>query len=163
MKLTDEKVQKILDWEALPPEERNPKTKLLLAKSLGISRPTLDAVLRNKPEETADDYDTFMAHLKKEVFKFNCPVRRQEIYMQLMGWKTDNKDGKNEFELDATSYNKIATEVTERLRGNHREWGGICPVCGLSQTLRNEPRLDSKPEHTEDREVETVALSVRPD
>ncbi len=159
-------IEKVADWLSLDPEDRRPKTQKELAKDLGVEEHAIinikKKIEQSQENSTGDEFADYMAHLKREVFKINCPTERQKLYADLMRWRTNKPEAKK-FELDATDYNKIATEVTERLRESYRVWGGICPVCSQSKTLRHEVRVDTESEHTEDREMATVALSVRPD
>ena len=160
-------IEKVADWLSLDPEDRRPKTQKELAKDLGCEEHAIinikKKIEQSQENSTGDEFADYMAKLEKLTFTRQGTSQDRKLYAQIKGWLVEKSEIKHEFELDATNYNKIATEVTERLRESYRVWGGICPVCSQSKTLRHEVRVDTESEHTEDREMATVALSVRPD
>ena len=78
-------------------------------------------------------------------------------YYKLTG-KLDADKVEQKFELSIAEKQQLATEFLEALRRNHAELGGLCPVCGKSEAFCLETRMGTEPEHTETREVDSVAV-----
>ena len=167
MKERDKRIEKVAEWLSLPSEDRVPKTQKELAKTLGVEEHAIVAIKKrieqSQESSTGDEFTDYMVKLENLTFTRRGTSQDRKLFAQIKGWLVEKSEIRHEFDLDATNYNKIATEVTERLRESHKQWGGICPVCNQSETLRHESRVDTESEHTEDREVAALAVSTRPD
>ena len=163
----NKRIDTVAKWLALPIDERVPKTQKELAKSLDTTEQTIinikNRLKQAKDDATGDEFANYMVELKRLIFSRKGTSNDRKLYAQIKGWLVEKSKIEHEFELDATSYNRIAKEVTERLREGYKQWGGICPMCGQHQALRNKSHLDTEPEHAENREVATLAVSARPD
>ncbi len=83
-------------------------------------------------------------------------VKSMELALKILGELNKLKEDKEQtFE---PNYDEWATVTLSKLRENWERSGGVCPVCGLPKTLRIGTHLDTEPERTEDREVETLGL-----
>jgi len=106
-------------------------------------------------DEGGKDLQEFM----QKLWDSKSPSDRR-LYADIQGYvkKSEEKVGKVEFTAD--DYTRIGRELIERLRREHQEGGGNCPLCGESKVFRQEARLDSQSDDTENREVATLELST---
>jgi hypothetical protein len=77
------------------------------------------------------------------------------LYARLKGYTDRPKEVSNDITPD--EYIRAGIEIRESLRQEFKTTGS-CPLCGFSQALCDKPRLDTKPEQSENREVATLAI-----
>lgn len=155
---------KYIEWKKLTDEEKIEQGLALTQREFSrlndVSEPQLSVWNREldlvevKPSEITD----LKEHILKEAQKGG------NAQMAKLAWDIVNPDKKEvkEAEFTADEYINIGIEVKEQLREELKS-GGICPLCGKPQEVRNEPLLDTEPRDSEDREVASLELSPRPD
>lgn len=156
---------KYIEWKKLTDEEKInqalPLTQREFSRINEVSEPQLS--VWNRELDLVEVKPSEIAELKEHVLK--AAMKGDNAQMAKLAWDIVNPDKKEvkEAEFTADDYISIGIKVTEQLRNSYREGGGSCPVCGECKLLRHEARLDTEPEHEEDREVAPVAIPARPE
>lgn len=117
MAVKEAQVRRIQAWGNLPKEARQPNTVRALSRQEKLSPTTVTAILKGSSQVKdggENEYDTFMAHLEVEVYKLNCPVRRQELYAQLKGWKVEKQEVTHK--VDGSFFARAANDAERDLR-----------------------------------------------
>lgn len=117
-----------------------------------------------KPKEMPEIHslDDYLLYLKGLAYNPKSLGKDRELYAKILGWLERAKAENKKEELTADDYTIIGARYAKQLQDDYRQGGGVCPVCHRPKEVRSEPRLDTEPEHAEDREVATVALPARP-
>jgi len=121
----------------------------------------------DKGEVAKDDFDvvSFLKKHEKEVAEAlvksatsgkNSPA--QKIFHTITGSLVEKKEETVRFEPTPSDYARWTSDIVDGLRRHFTESGGVCPVCGGCQTLRNEVCLDTEPEHEPDNKVAALAF-----
>lgn len=117
---------------------------------------------------TFDIREAFLKDQEKIWNTFMDGVKNNKIspglfrtFAQLVGELVERKEESIKVEFSVSDRIRIASQLRDELR---REWetSGSCAVCGQSSALRNQVRSNTEPEFSENREVGTVGLSIRP-
>ena len=145
--MNEDKLKRLSEWLATPPEDRVPKTQYALAEELGLSPPQLSALKKElelydaPPSEVKALYD----HIIKEAKKGG------NAQMARLAWDMVNPDKKEikGAEFTAEEYADISIRLKEGLQEELRS-GGSCPLCGKPQILRNEIHNHPEPKYKED-------------
>ena len=136
----------------------HPQTKKDFAARYGISEYTITTWDRKLKESKGDEVEIFKEHVRERALDPRSVYKWGELYAKMKGLLIDKSEQKITHELSAEDRIRVARETVNGIREQYRLGGGCCPVCGEYPTLRHEPCLDTEPEFTEDREVETLAL-----
>ena len=163
-------IRKFAEWLLIPDEDRReqglPLNQTQFAIHHGVGTATLSIWKRElrlkagNPEE--QDTILFLAQLAEDARKVNAPAGIRELYARLKGIYVDKREVKQTVEFTPTDYTRMAQTIIKRLRESYQGGGGSCPICLRPPILLNEVCDNSGQEHSEDGEVATVAVSVRP-
>ena len=159
--MNEDKIQRLSEWLATPPEDRTPKTQKELAVELGVSEPQLS--IWKKELELAEAPPSEVTAFIKSVKKWADSGKNPgwaTLYWNIINPKNTETRGA---EFTAYEYANIGIRLREGLQEEYRQGTGSCPVCGRCKEICDEPHLDTEPEHEEDREVEAVDIPPRPD
>jgi len=160
-----------LAWLELPFDTKWPKSKNAWAEQHGVNVSTLNKWEKegSSLKEVKEEYDSEKSLLEKlrEVdgdLVLSCKkgnAQALKIFFQRVGLLVEKPQEINIF--NANDYITGSGDILGKLRADFRKYGGACPVCGKSESVCYEPCVDSEPEHSEDREVATLALPAGPE
>ena len=175
--MADEKVAEKAEyykWLDLSLEERSlsnvPLTQDEYKKKSGVSRQTLIKWREKRPTSGDFNAQEYMStHLEKilaktiKIIEEKGSAKHIEMALKLMGLLIERKQETVKIEFTPIDLADIGKATIDGLRAEFSAGKGRCPVCGEYKLLCHQAYLDTEPEHTEDREVATVALSARPE
>ena len=109
----------------------------------------------NLQEYLRGELPSIAKQLIKQVESGKSP-RSIELALKALGELVEKQEQTVKHEFTTTERISVAREFVNELREEANK--GRCPICGEHKALRIQPRVDTEPEHDEDREVEVMGL-----